>query len=208
MPRITGPNIAEHVAAQKSNVVSAARSLFSQRGVGSVSLADIAAEVGLGRTALYRYFPTKAHILMAWFDQEMDGLVVAADAALKSASTPEEALERWLEVQLDFLTDTEHRSLSDATATAGTLPPDVAAHFGARHRELYSELDKLLAQATADSGVRRHRVILIAGLIRSSAESMDRGQDSQVVRAELLRSALAVAALSGPPPQVLPFGES
>lgn len=197
MPRITGPNIAEHVAAQKANVVAAARLLFSQRGVGSVSLADIAAEVGLGRTALYRYFPTKAHILMAWFDQEMDGLIDAADAALQNASTPQEALGRWLEVQLDFLTDTEHRSLSDATATAGTLPADVAAHFGERHRELYSALDELLAEVTVDSAVRKHRVMLIAGLIRSSAESLDRGQDSRVVRSELLRSALAVAALSG-----------
>ena len=102
-----------------------------------------------------------------------------------------------MEVQLDFLTDTEHRSLSEATATAGTLHPDVAAHFGARHRELYAALDELLAEATADSAVRRHRIMLIAGLIRSSAESLDKGQDPGVVRTELARSALAIAELSG-----------
>lgn len=193
MPRITGPTIAEHVAAQESAVVAAARRLFAEQGVAAVSLVDIAREVGLGRTSLYRYFPTKAHILQRWFDQEMDALVAHSTEALAGASDPEAALVAWLDVQLDFVTDAEHRALSDAAAAAGELPPDVAEHFGRRHAELYGTLDGVLAPHARARDVRRHRALLIAGLIRSSADGLARGCPPATVRRELHRAAVAVA---------------
>lgn len=195
MPRITGPTIAEHVAAQESAVMAAARRLFAERGVGSVGLVDIANEVGLRRTSLYRYFPTKAHILQRWFDQEMDALVVRSTAALEGSSDPREALVAWLDVQLDFVTDTEHRALSDAVTSAGDLPADVAAHIGQRHAELYATLDGVLAAGSRTKALRRHRALLIAGLIRSTAESLTRGTPTTTARRELHRTAAAVAEL-------------
>ena len=63
MPRITGSNIVEHVAAQEQAVFDAAIGLFTEQGVSNVTTADIATEVGLARTSLYRYFPTKASIV-------------------------------------------------------------------------------------------------------------------------------------------------
>ena len=63
MPKITGDSIAEHVAAQEAAVIAATVSLFAERGAGNVTIADIAAEVGLARTSVYRYFPTKGAIV-------------------------------------------------------------------------------------------------------------------------------------------------
>lgn len=196
MPRITGPSIAEHVAAQEAAVVGAARRLFAERGVAAVSLVDIAQEVGLGRTSLYRYFPTKAHILQRWFDQEMDALMDASAAALAGAADPAAAVVAWVDVQLEFITNAEHRALSDAAAGAGELPPDVAAHFGQRHVELYAMLDEVLAEQVPSADLRRHRAVLIGGLISSTAHSLGRETvTAEVARDELRRAALAVAGL-------------
>ena len=67
MPRIAADNIAEHVANQQAAVLDAAVRLFTASGYHDVSLGDIASEVGLARNSLYRYFPDKAHLLLAWF---------------------------------------------------------------------------------------------------------------------------------------------
>lgn len=198
MPRITGSNIAEHVATQEAAVVAAARRLFAERGVGAVSLGDIAAAVGLGRTSLYRYFPTKAHILQRWFDLVMDPLVERSLSVTQEYDDPAAALADWLDVQLDFVTDEEHVALVDASAAAADLPPEVLAHFGARHRDLYATIDGLLRHASSPPpapAVRRVRTQLIAGLIRSSADLLARGARRADVRRELHRAATAVAGL-------------
>ena len=174
MPRITAPTIAEHVATQEAAVVAAARRLFVERGVAAVSIGDIATEVGLRRTSLYRYFPTKAHILQRWFDLEMDPLIERSLAVTGEYDDPAVALADWLDVQLDFITDEAHTSLVDATASATHLPPEVLAPAPAR---------------------RRVRAQLIAGLRRSSADLLARGVRHADVRRELHRAATAVAGL-------------
>jgi AcrR family transcriptional regulator len=200
MPRITGATIAEHVATQEAAVVAAARRLFAERGVAAVSLGDIAAEVGLGRTSLYRYFPTKGHILQRWFDLEMDPLLERSRAVVAEHGPGADALRAWLDVQLDFVTDEAHAALVDASSAAPELPPEVLAHFGQRHRELYGTLDDVLAAGgaagAAGAETRRVRALLIAGLIRSSAELVTHGVARDVVREELQRGALAIAGIA------------
>lgn len=195
MPRITGANIAEHVVAQEAAVVDAARRLFAERGVAAVSLGDIAGAVGLSRTSLYRYFPTKGHILQRWFDLEMDPLLERSRAVVAEQGPTVAALEAWLDVQLDFVTDEAHIALVDASAAAPELAPEVLAHFGQRHRELYATLDDVLRAGGADTATRRVRALLVAGLIRSSAELVGQGVPRATVRRELHRAARAVTGL-------------
>lgn len=196
MPRITGPSIAEHVAAQEAAVVDAARRLFAERGVAAVSLGDIAAEVGLGRTSLYRYFPTKAHILQRWFDLEMEPLIARSREVVAGPGSAGERLRAWLDVQLDFVTDASHVGLMEASAAVGELPPEVLADFGARHRDLYGTLDGILREGGARTvEQRRTRSFLVAGLLRSAAELVSAGSGASGVRRELHRAAAAVAGV-------------
>lgn len=62
---------ARQLARQEQAVFDAAIALFTDRGYGAVTLADIAAEVGLARNSLYRYFPDKAAILLRWYRTEL-----------------------------------------------------------------------------------------------------------------------------------------
>lgn len=195
MPRINAASIAEHVAAQEAAVVEAARRLFSERGVAAVSLGDIAAEIGLGRTSLYRYFPTKGHILQRWFDQEMQPLVERSRAAVETDGTPADRLYAWLDVQLDFVTDASHGVLMEASAVPGVVPDDVLADFGARHRELYATVAPLLGGGE-DVELLRARALLVAGLVRSASDLLRDGVPADVVRPELQRAAAAIAAIA------------
>jgi AcrR family transcriptional regulator len=196
MPRISAPTIAEHVAQQEAAVIDAARQLFTKRGVRQVSLADIAAEVGLGRTSLYRYFPTKAHLVQRWFESAMAPLVERSRAAVDSTGSTAERFEAWLDVQLDFLLDDDHTALVTASLESDDLPDDVRGEIGARHRELYATAAPLLAgPAGGDQGLVRVRTTLVAGLVRSAADLVRAGADRAAVHAELLRAARAAAGL-------------
>lgn len=54
---------------RRSAILLTARSLFSARGFNSVSLADIAREVGITQAGVLHYFPTKAKLLLAVLQQ-------------------------------------------------------------------------------------------------------------------------------------------
>ncbi len=192
MPRINAPTLAEHVAQQEAAVIDAARRLFGAQGVRQVSLGDIADEVGLRRTSLYRYFPTKAHLVQRWFQLTMAPLVDASREAVSTEGSPAVRLDRWLDVQLDFMLDDEHAALVAASGEMDDLPEDVREQIGAQHRELYATLTPLL---TGTPDLVRVRILLIAGLVRSAAELARAGIPGDVVRAELRRTARATAGL-------------
>jgi len=196
MPRINAATIAEHVAKQEATVIAAARRLFDARGYRHVTLGDIAEEAGLRRTSLYRYFPTKAHLLPGWFEATMTPLVEASSTAVDAPGTGRERLDRWLTVQLDFLLDDEHAALVSASLESEDLPDEVREQIGARHRELYATLAPLLrGPAGGDHVVVRVRANFVAGLVRSSADLVRAGADRAVVRAELSRTAAGAAGL-------------
>ncbi len=196
MPRIAGPSIAEHVAAQEAAVVAAARRLFAEHGVAAVSLGDIAAEVGLGRTSLYRYFPTKGHILQRWFDLEMDPLIERSREVVGRPDPAGARLQAWVDLQLDFVSDESHVALAEIGALPDVLPEDVREHVERRHRDLYATLDGILREGDARTAAeRRVRMRLIAGLIGSSAGLVGSGVPKAAVRRELRRAAAAIAGL-------------
>ncbi len=211
MPRITGPDIATHVAQQEAAVVRAAVGLFAERGYTAVTLADIAAEVGLARTSLYRYFPDKDHILLAWLRTEIDGLIERSQAIAAAERPAIERLTGWFHLQLDYLDDPEHQVFATIAATMGTLGPAVRAELSTQHQRLYATVETIVADALAarptpaaptrtTSGAsaacapRDPAVVaaLVIGLFRAAADALARGGDRSIVGPELDRSAAAL----------------
>lgn len=198
MPRITGPDIATHVARQEAAVVRAAVGLFAERGYAAVTLADIAAEVGLARTSLYRYFPDKDHILLAWLRTEIDGLVGRSEAIGGADRPAIERLTDWFHLQLDYMEDPEHQVFATIAATMGTLGPAVRAELTTQHQRLYATVEAIVADALAahaGAPARRDPAVvaaLVIGLFRAAGEALTRGGDRTVVGPELDRSAAAL----------------
>ena len=94
------------VATSHAEIERAAFRLFAERGFDAVTMADIAAEVGVGRRTLFRYFESKNDIPWGQFDRTLDGF--RAILAAQPASLPlHEAVHRSVVAFNDFPPDAE-----------------------------------------------------------------------------------------------------
>ncbi len=169
MPRIAAGSIAEHVAAQEAAVLGAAVRLFSEHGYENVTIADIASEVGLARNSLYRYFPGKAQILVAWTARELPRHIAESRALLEGPGSPRERVAAWVHHELDAAADSTHVLLREAMERTDDLDADARAAITASHRALVEPL----AATLEESGLTRAEVAatseLIAGLVAAAA---------------------------------------
>lgn len=194
MPRISAETVAEHVERQEAAVFEAAVRLFMERGYAAVSLADIAAQVGLKRNSLYRYFPDKAHILLRWLQRELPEQV-AESKRLLAGGDPLERIQSWVDYQLDYARRPEHRLVAALPELASTLDIDSRADLAAIHADLLAPLDGALAEAgLTDVGERGAAARLIGGLVLTAAEAEAQGAEPDALRARLRRAVVALAS--------------
>ncbi len=175
----------------EQTLLDAAAALFVTSGV-DVPVRDIAARAGVGTGTIYRHFPTRADLIGAVYRHQVEACAQAGPALLASSSSPHLALERWIELFVDFLVTKHglaaamqsdkpsfaslHLSFLDrllpvcaeiisAAVEAGELQPDVGAF------ELMYGVGNLCAGAGSDSRYDARRMVkrLIAGLRLPSA---------------------------------------
>ncbi|HBX10690.1 MAG: TetR/AcrR family transcriptional regulator [Candidatus Microthrix parvicella] len=195
MPKITGDSIAEHVAAQETAVIGATVALFAERGAVNVTMADIAGEVGLARTSVYRYFPTKGAIVARWFETAIKPIIESGNRIAADDADPQLRLGRWVEAQLTFLAHDEHQAMIAAARDLDDMPEDVRLSIGARHRELYASLRRILGELSGpvDDAVVEARVFMITGLLAGFGDLLDTGMNEARCRAEMQRVARCIA---------------
>ena len=199
MPRITAPTIAEHVARQETAILDAAADLFAERGVVGTEMADIAEAVGIARSSLYRYFPDKDHILLAWFERELDPVIEHCRAIVSGPGDVHRRLRRWLDFQLDFLSAPEHQLAPRVAREVGTVSPEIQRELGAGHARLYRTLSQLVVEvleASDDPADRRRDAMLltsmIGGLVQAAGQAVLDGTSTATAKRELRRAVAAV----------------
>ncbi|MGW5651561.1 TetR/AcrR family transcriptional regulator [Streptomyces humi] len=87
-------------------LLEAAAAAFVASGV-EAPVRDIAARAGVGTATIYRHFPTRADLIIAVYRHQVEACAEAGPALLASAPTPYDALRRWIDLFVDFLT-TKH----------------------------------------------------------------------------------------------------
>ncbi|MGA8208840.1 MAG: helix-turn-helix domain-containing protein, partial [Nocardioidaceae bacterium] len=68
----------------QETVLRRAIELFIRQGYDRTSVGDIAADLGLTKSAIYHHVPSKEHLLSAALDEALDGLTAAIDEALRA----------------------------------------------------------------------------------------------------------------------------
>ncbi|HWO67030.1 MAG TPA: TetR/AcrR family transcriptional regulator [Umezawaea sp.] len=130
-------------ANRRELIVEAAAALFADRGFEFVSVGDIAEQVGVGPSALYRHFAGKDELLGAAVDHALDRF---ADA-LGSVTADADVRRRTVDAVARFALD--HRSAAVLwDREARNLPPD---SFAARAHRL-AGLRNTFVQAVGGAG--------------------------------------------------------
>jgi AcrR family transcriptional regulator len=133
-------------------VLRRAVELFIRQGYDATSMGDLAAELGLTKSAIYHHVPSKEALLSAALDEALDGLSAAIDeaAAATSGSAYERlrsALRRSVEVLVAHLP-----AVTLLLRVRGNSPIEVAA---IDRRRLLDEKLAGLVRAAVDEGSLR-----------------------------------------------------
>lgn len=193
-PRISADSVADHVAQQRAAVLAAAVELFVDRGYHEVSLADIAAAVGLARNSLYRYVPDKSHLLIEWFRQTVPRTITDWEAAVAGEDPPPVRLHRWADTYLRWARSPQHQLVAPLSEAMRSFDDTTRADLGDLHRSML----EVVARVVEEAGVSPHEVAgtvhLLSGLVLGAARAAEEGNDDPALRQRLHRA--ITAALS------------
>lgn len=84
------------------SILAAAADVFAASGVGA-PVREVAAAAGVGVGTLYRHFPTRSDLVVGVFRHQIEALAEAGPALLVAASSPFDAVLRWVHQFVDFL---------------------------------------------------------------------------------------------------------
>ena len=73
MPKLWTDTVEQHRRAVRDAALDATAKLVAEHGLASVSMSKIAAETGIGRATLYKYFPDVESVLIAWHERQVHG---------------------------------------------------------------------------------------------------------------------------------------
>ncbi len=142
MPRVSE----QHLAARRQQILDAAVRLFSERGFARTSMNDVVRESGMSMGAVYRYFPSKADLVIAVGEGhggEVDGRFPV-----------ESARDLLTRLAAEVGPGSSHARLSVQVWGEAAVEPDLAAKVVPIHQRLEEHLAQLLrAEARSD----RHR---------------------------------------------------
>lgn len=95
----------------RETVLTAAAEVFVISGVDA-PIRQIAARAGVGMATIYRHFPTRADLVTAVYQHQIEACAEAGPALLAGGGSPFDALRQWVDLFVDFLV-TKH-GLADA----------------------------------------------------------------------------------------------
>lgn len=99
MPKIIGGSLHEHRVQTRQMLFSALSSLMAERGFDAITLADIAAAAGVGRTAVYNHFTDKESLLLAFITHETELYLDSLSRALEGVDDPVAQLRTYVRQQ-------------------------------------------------------------------------------------------------------------
>lgn len=102
MPKVTGGSLEAHRVATLDRIFEAFTRLMYEQGYDALSLADVAADIGIARTAMYNYFPSKDALLVAYVTQESDAYLRQLRAELDAVDNPVDRLRVYIREQLGY----------------------------------------------------------------------------------------------------------
>ena len=97
------PLTEEEIDRRRHEIFHSSVALILKQGFAGTSMQEIAGAAGVGKSTLYDYFPTKDHVLLFVFEEELDKLQAQAEELAARDIPVEEKLIKILEAQQEYL---------------------------------------------------------------------------------------------------------
>lgn len=203
MPKIIGTSLAEHRQQTRRRLFDALSSLMAEQGFDAVSLADIAAAAGVGRTAVYNHVPDKETLLLAFIEDETARYVAGLEEALAGVDNPEEQLRIYVRQQVSL--ERDYR-LAPGPDLRSVVSPETLGRLRDHAVHVEQILRRILASGVASGRFPDQELDTVVPLVNAclrgrstppdgaSRESADDATEAFVLRAV---GAVGVAALPG-----------
>ncbi|ALW89373.1 TetR/AcrR family transcriptional regulator [Deinococcus actinosclerus] len=118
--------------ARRERIARAAFELFARSGLDAISAQDIAQAAFVSRTNLYRYFPSKVHMLLAHFEKAVQASRDDALERLRAGANPQQVWDKVTARMADL--GVRYRHLVGAVGQAVLGAPPEAERVGAPDR--------------------------------------------------------------------------
>ena len=99
MPKIMGNSLAEHRERTRNALFDALSALMSHRPFDKITLSNVAARAGVGRTAVYNHFANKEDLLLAFMEHETARYAEELSRALAGMEDPIDRLRVYVRQQ-------------------------------------------------------------------------------------------------------------
>ena len=147
VPRLWTGTIEAHRRTVRDATLDTTAALVAERGLASVTMSRIAAETGIGRATLYKYFPDVEAILTAWHERQITGHLQQLAAVRDQADGPGERLEAVLGAYALITYERPHGTELAALVHRGE-------HLARAHQHLSDLIRDLLAEAAKTGDIR------------------------------------------------------
>ena len=142
VPKISAPSIAEHREARRDALLVAATQLMLSGTPFTV--AQVASEVGLSRSAVYEYYASAADLVADVLVDEMALWVDEISPMVEAESEPLARIETWVRGVLGYVKDGRHVLVKSAGSVE--LPEARRVQVTSMHRELVAPLVQALTE--------------------------------------------------------------
>ena len=112
----------EQDEARRERIARAAFELFARSGLEATSAQDIARAAFVSRTNLYRYFPSKVHMLLAHFDKAVQASRDDALERLRAGANPQQVWDKVMARMADLGVRYRHLVGAVGQAVLGASP--------------------------------------------------------------------------------------
>jgi AcrR family transcriptional regulator len=146
----------------RNDILDAARRLLNEQGVDAVTLASVAAALGMTKPALYHYFPSKDALVSALITSLLADEIETLIAAVEAEDDPVETLPALIRAfhahyreRLDAFRIVYSQSQLVSALEIGMDPQTLRDEVNPRTRHLFDVLEDRLAAPGASAAQRR-----------------------------------------------------
>ncbi|HSZ35769.1 MAG TPA: TetR/AcrR family transcriptional regulator [Acidimicrobiales bacterium] len=176
--------------ATEERILLAALGLIGRQGVQRLAMAQIADVAGVARGTLYRYFPSRDHVLAAAADYDEARFRAGLDEVLDSVHVPEERIGAFVGYAFDFIRNHPARPLFESEP--GFVLSYLLDHLPAMRDELVGRLGDALDTVPAVRGGHLDRERLADVIVRLFVSSWIIPETDEASLVDSLRGILQI----------------